>query len=74
MKNIIIKKDKKPIDNNIYINKNRGIIEETPPTISPDFVNSGSIITDNEYEVTSEINNININKKDNNNIKRSQLQ
>ncbi len=40
--------------------KNRGIksIEDIPPTIYPTFENSGSIITDNEYEVNSENNEI----------------
>ncbi len=44
--------------------KNRGIksVEETPPIVYPTFENSGSIITDNEYEVNSE--NIEIEKEE----------
>ena len=37
--------------------KNRGIseLDNTPPTILPSFENTSSIITDNEYEIDSEI-------------------
>lgn len=53
------RKNNKKQTTNYNIDKNRGIIEETPPTIYPTFENSGSIITDNEYEVKAELNNNN---------------
>ena len=57
------RKEKKEEGKQVQITeyKNRGNkndkLEDTPPIVYPSFENSGSIITDNEYEITSEINN-----------------